>query len=176
MQKLRFCNLKRLGGPIPHGGIFSRGRVMQNRDCMSRQKRRQQFSSNFISTNENPTDENSRKPPKGRKASEWNHKKQRYNRHAGESQMSAGSKAAKTIMTNVIQNPEAVGTNAVPEGYISKEEVARRLTKTVRTIENWQRRGYLPFVKIGQSVLFRWSDVVAHLDQNFTVGRRPAGK
>jgi excisionase family DNA binding protein len=60
---------------------------------------------------------------------------------------------------------------AKPEGYITKEEVARRLAKTVRTVENWQRRGYLPFVKIGQSVLFRWSDVVAQIDRKFTVGR-----
>ena len=62
------------------------------------------------------------------------------------------------------------GQLAVQEGYITKEEVARRLSKTVRTVENWQRRGYLPFVKIGQSVLFRWSDVVAHLERNFRVG------
>jgi excisionase family DNA binding protein len=82
-------------------------------------------------------------------------------------------------MTNVIQRPEATATGTLPsvqEGYITKEEVARRLTKTVRTVENWQRRGYLPFVKVGQSVLFRWSDVVTHLDQNFTVGRSTAGK
>lgn len=59
---------------------------------------------------------------------------------------------------------------AVEEGYITKEELAQRLKKTVRTVENWQRRGYLPYRKIAQTVLFRWSEVVAHLDQNFRNG------
>lgn len=57
------------------------------------------------------------------------------------------------------------------EDFITKEEVARRLKKTTRTVENWQRRGYIPFVKVQQSVLFRWSSVVRHLEQKFGVGR-----
>lgn len=56
------------------------------------------------------------------------------------------------------------------EDFITKEEVARRLKKTTRTIENWQRRGYIPFVKVQQSVLFRWSSVVAQLEERFGGG------
>ncbi|HWV98527.1 MAG TPA: hypothetical protein VNZ64_02425 [Candidatus Acidoferrum sp.] len=63
------------------------------------------------------------------------------------------------------------GTDAgVQEEFITKEEVARRLKKTTRTIEHWQRRGYIPFVKVQQSVLFRWSRVVAQLERKFGVG------
>ena len=63
------------------------------------------------------------------------------------------------------------GTNPDgPEEFITKEEVARRLKKTTRTIEHWQRRGYIPFVKVQQSVLFRWSSVVAQLERRFGVG------
>ena len=40
------------------------------------------------------------------------------------------------------------------EGFITKAEVACRLKKAVRTIEDWQRRGYIPFIKTGRSVLF----------------------
>lgn len=58
-----------------------------------------------------------------------------------------------------------------PEGYITKKEVARRIKKTVRTVEHWQRTGALPYVKIGQSVLFKWSDVEAHLQTNFRICR-----
>ena len=58
-----------------------------------------------------------------------------------------------------------------PEGYITKKELARRLKKTVRTIEHWQRKGALPYVKVGQSVLFNWDDVQAHLQSNFGVCR-----
>ncbi len=55
------------------------------------------------------------------------------------------------------------------EGFITKEEVARRLKKTVRTVEIWQKKGALPYVKVGQSVLFRWPAVEAHLEANFGI-------
>jgi excisionase family DNA binding protein len=67
------------------------------------------------------------------------------------------------------QKPNAVTAPAEERGYITKEEVARRLKKTVRTIENWQRRGYIPFIKAGRSVLFDWDDVVTHLQKHFRV-------
>lgn len=63
-----------------------------------------------------------------------------------------------------------------PEGYITKEEVAKRLKKTVRTVENWMRKGILPFVKAGRSVLFKWADVEAHLHEHFRVCRRTITK
>ena len=63
------------------------------------------------------------------------------------------------------------GPSETQEEYITKEEVAARLKKTARTVENWQRRGYIPFVKIGKSVVYRWSDVLAHLEQNFRICR-----
>ena len=67
---------------------------------------------------------------------------------------------------------ERTGANGAgcEEDFITKEEVARRLKKTTRTVENWQRRGYIPFVKVGASVLFRWSSVVRHLERKFGVG------
>ena len=74
------------------------------------------------------------------------------------------------FMANENQNQTAV-TGTVTEGYITKEEVAKRLKKTVRTVENWQRRGFLPFIKAGRSVLFKWSDCEAHLQKNFRVCR-----
>ena len=35
----------------------------------------------------------------------------------------------------------SVAAASQPEGYITKKEVARRVKKTVRTVEHWQRRG-----------------------------------
>jgi excisionase family DNA binding protein len=61
---------------------------------------------------------------------------------------------------------------ATPEGYISKPEVAKRLNKTLRTVDNWMQRGILPYFKIGRSVVFKWSDVEAHLSQTCRVARR----
>ncbi len=72
---------------------------------------------------------------------------------------------------NQIRNKEQ-SCPSETEGYITKEEVAKRLKKTVRTIENWQARGIVPFVKAGRSVLFKWADVEGHLQSNFRVCRK----
>ena len=61
------------------------------------------------------------------------------------------------------------------EGFINKIEVARRLHKKVRTIDNWMRRGILPYYKIGRSVSFRWSEVANHLGQTCRVCRGKSG-
>jgi len=58
-----------------------------------------------------------------------------------------------------------------PEGFINKAEVARRLNKRVRTIDNWMKRGILPYYKLGRSVVFKWSEVEKHLQGNFRVCR-----
>ncbi len=63
-------------------------------------------------------------------------------------------------------------TSALPEGFISKPEVAKRLNKTLRTVDNWMKRGLLPYFKIGRSVAFKWSDVETHLAQHCRVCRR----
>ena len=58
-----------------------------------------------------------------------------------------------------------------PPGFIKKKELSARLLVTARTVENWQRRGILPFVKVGKVVLFDWLEVVAALKKNFSVHR-----
>ena len=70
-------------------------------------------------------------------------------------------------------------SNASPPGnpsdvMLNKRELAVQLKMTVRTVENGQRRGSLPVVKVGTVVLFHWPDVVAHLKSNFRVCRRNA--
>lgn len=66
-----------------------------------------------------------------------------------------------------------------PEPYISKAEVAKRVGKTLRTVDVWMRRGVIPYFKIRHSVLFKWSDVEAHLAANYRVSKRgglPSGR
>jgi predicted DNA-binding transcriptional regulator AlpA len=48
---------------------------------------------------------------------------------------------------------------------------ARRLGKTLRTVDNWMSRGRLPYYKIGRSVEFRWSEAQHHLAQTTRVSR-----
>lgn len=55
---------------------------------------------------------------------------------------------------------------------LTKRELAAKLKVTVRTIENWQRAGWLPFIKISSVVLFDWAEVRENLHTNFKVCRR----
>jgi len=68
----------------------------------------------------------------------------------------------------------AVRIQNLADGFISKTEVARRLGKTARTVEQWMRRGIIPYLKIGKgrraTVLFKWPDIEAHLKANYGVG------
>jgi len=60
------------------------------------------------------------------------------------------------------------GTRETDE-ILTQADVASRLHKSVRCLEVWLRRGYLPYFKVGRSVLFRWPDVVAALSR-FRIG------
>jgi hypothetical protein len=62
-----------------------------------------------------------------------------------------------------------------PGHFLVKGQVAERLQKTTRTIELWTRRGILPCMKIGRSVLYSWPDVETQLRERFTINR-PASK
>lgn len=57
----------------------------------------------------------------------------------------------------------SVPSESSEEGFLTKHQVAHRLQKTTRCIELWMRAGYLPYIKIGRSVLFEWNEVVTSL-------------
>jgi excisionase family DNA binding protein len=76
---------------------------------------------------------------------------------------------AETAPATAISQPPATA-----DGFIGKTEVARRLNKTLRTVDNWMKRGLLPYYKIGRSVSFKWSDVETHLKASCRVSRRGA--
>jgi hypothetical protein len=47
---------------------------------------------------------------------------------------------------------------------LDKLKLARRLDKSVRTIDVWMKGGRLPYIKVGRSVLFRWGAVLEKLE------------
>ena len=63
--------------------------------------------------------------------------------------------------------------------YLDKPALAQRLGKSVRTIDEWMVRGFIPFLKLGQhrrsTVIFEWNDVCQTLDRRFRVGPRIGG-
>ena len=65
-----------------------------------------------------------------------------------------------------------MGEEPVPrDEMLTKEELAAKLKVSLRSIENWQHAGYLPFFKVANVVRFHWPDIVAHLKANFS-GRK----
>jgi len=55
--------------------------------------------------------------------------------------------------------------NALDDSLITKRVLAPRLNCSVRTIDEWMRKGRLPYIKVGKSVRFRWTDVMAKLGE-----------
>jgi hypothetical protein len=66
---------------------------------------------------------------------------------------------------------QASAEYAVINEMLTKEKLAPKLHVGIRTIENWQRRGVLPYVKIGKVVIFIWGDVVEAL-KKFRICRK----
>lgn len=53
--------------------------------------------------------------------------------------------------------------NKMIDPMLNKREIAARLRFSVRGVDNWMKRGLIPYLKIGRSVRFRWSEVERHL-------------
>ena len=69
---------------------------------------------------------------------------------------------------------EASGTNFEP--FIDKTEVGKRAQIKPRTIDDWMKRGLLPYYKVGRSVRFKWSEVETHLATNCRICNLRLGK
>jgi excisionase family DNA binding protein len=55
-------------------------------------------------------------------------------------------------------------TLSADETLLDKSGLARRLNKSVRTVDAWMKARRLPYIKVGRSVLFRWGAVLEKLD------------
>ena len=47
----------------------------------------------------------------------------------------------------------------VPDPVLNKKDLAERLRVGMRTVDTWMKKGWLPYVKIGKAVRFRWREV-----------------
>ncbi len=68
------------------------------------------------------------------------------------------------------QGPEESGGEAGFESYIDKKECARRLGRTVRSVDTYMAKGIIPYFKLGKTVAFKWSEVDAHIMAHYRVG------
>jgi len=58
------------------------------------------------------------------------------------------------------------------EGYIGKPECARRLGRTLRSVDTYMALGIIPYYKLGRTVAFKWSEVDEHIKAHYRVGVR----
>jgi hypothetical protein len=55
-------------------------------------------------------------------------------------------------------------SQSADEILLDKPGIARRLNKSVRTVDAWMKAGRLPYIKCGRSVMFRWGAVLEKLE------------
>jgi excisionase family DNA binding protein len=55
--------------------------------------------------------------------------------------------------------------DALDDSLLTKRNLAPRLKCSVRAVDEWMRKGRLPYIKVGKTVRFRWADVVAKLGE-----------
>jgi len=52
----------------------------------------------------------------------------------------------------------------VEDSLLTKRTIAPKLEIKPRTLDEWMQQGRIPYLKVGKSVRFRWSDVIAKLN------------
>ncbi len=51
------------------------------------------------------------------------------------------------------------------EGLLTKFDISSRLRISTRSVDEWMRKGRIPYIKIGEkTVRFRWEDVLEKLN------------
>jgi excisionase family DNA binding protein len=53
----------------------------------------------------------------------------------------------------------------VVDPLLNKKQLAARLGIGLRTVDTWIKKGYLPYIKYGKLVRFRWSEVEHYLER-----------
>lgn len=53
------------------------------------------------------------------------------------------------------------------DGLLTKFDISSRLRISTRSVDEWMRKGRIPYLKIGgKTVRFRWPDVLEKLNAN----------
>jgi predicted DNA-binding transcriptional regulator AlpA len=55
-------------------------------------------------------------------------------------------------------------SSQLTDEILDKRETAKRIRKSVRTVDAWMKARKLPYIKVGRAVLFRWSAILERLD------------
>jgi excisionase family DNA binding protein len=70
-----------------------------------------------------------------------------------------------------VSPPVNAGNRFAADRLLNKKQMAELLNVTPRSVDNWMKRGLLPYLKIGRSVRFDGGNVFRHLDGTALVDR-----
>lgn len=59
-------------------------------------------------------------------------------------------------------------------GMLTRQELARQLRISTRTVDEWRQDKVIPCIKVGKIVLFYWPDVVSALREKYSVASAKA--
>jgi excisionase family DNA binding protein len=60
---------------------------------------------------------------------------------------------------------ESATVDGAGDGLLNKRGLAVKLGISKRTVDAWMHQKRLPFIKVGKTVRFRWSDVLVKLSE-----------
>ena len=63
----------------------------------------------------------------------------------------------------MLQSQPTYAIDRASDGLLTKRELAKKLKVSVRTLDDWMRRGRIAYLKIGKTVRYRYSDVLEKL-------------
>jgi excisionase family DNA binding protein len=63
----------------------------------------------------------------------------------------------------------AAALERASDGLLSKRGLAPKLQISTRTLDDWMRKGRIPFLKVGKTVRFRLADVLQKLNEQYRV-------
>src|SRR5262245_26327758 len=69
-----------------------------------------------------------------------------------EAKIRAGAKPSESVCGEINRLTWA-------EGWVGKKEAAQHLSISQRTVDNWMRKGLLPYIRLGRAVRFKLSEV-----------------
>jgi excisionase family DNA binding protein len=59
-------------------------------------------------------------------------------------------------------------------GMLTRQELAKQLRISTRTVDEWRQDKVIPCIKVGKVVLFYWPDVVSALREKYSVASAKA--
>jgi hypothetical protein len=80
--------------------------------------------------------------------------------------------ANKTQVVAEAVLPQEADQPMAPEGWVGKKGVAEHFKVGARTVDNWMKKGLLPYIRIGKNVRFKLSEAEEAISRCFKVQGR----